>query len=61
MQQQQIDLGKPQPRQAFPGRSFEIVRRKMGGPDLGTLVVTNTSSRLMPDARNPSPTSRSFS
>ena len=26
-----------------------------------TLVVTNTSSRLMPEARTPSPTSRSFS
>ena len=35
MQQQQVDLGKAQPGQAFLGGSFEIVRREMGGPDLG--------------------------
>src|SRR6266851_1947361 len=35
MQQQQIDLGKAQLGQALPGRSLEIIRREMGGPDLG--------------------------
>src|SRR6266436_5765209 len=35
MQQQQINLGKAQLGQALLGRSLEIIRRKMGGPDLG--------------------------
>src|SRR5258708_36884257 len=35
MQQQQIDLGKAQPGQALLGRSLEVIRREMGGPDLG--------------------------
>src|SRR5438445_747470 len=35
MQQQQIDLRNAQPGQAVLGRSLEIIRRKMGGPDLG--------------------------
>src|SRR5260370_257039 len=35
MQQQQIDLGKAQLGQAVLGRSLEIIRRKMGGPDFG--------------------------
>src|SRR5260370_6627549 len=35
MQQQQIDLGKAQLCQALLCRSFEIIWRKMGGPDFG--------------------------
>ena len=35
MQQQQVDLGQAQPRQALLGRSLEIVGREMRGPDLG--------------------------
>src|ERR1700682_492649 len=35
MQQQQVYLGKAQPCQALPGRSLEIIRREMGGPDFG--------------------------
>ena len=35
MQQQQIDFGKPQLGQALLGGTLEVVRREMGGPDLG--------------------------
>jgi len=35
MQQQQVDLGHAQPRQALLGGSLEIVRLEVGGPDLG--------------------------
>ena len=33
MQQQQIDLGQPQPGQAIPRGALEFARRKMVGPD----------------------------
>ena len=35
VQQQEIDLGEPQPHQAVLGGPFELARRKMRGPDLG--------------------------
>ena len=35
VQQQQIDFGKPQLGQALLGGTLEVVRREMGGPDLG--------------------------
>src|SRR5882672_5963761 len=35
MQQQQIDFGKTQLRQALLGGSLKIVWREMGGPDFG--------------------------
>jgi hypothetical protein len=42
----------------FLGRAQQVIGAKCV---VQTLVVTNTSGRLMPDARTPSPTSRSFS
>ena len=58
MQQQQIDLGQAQPRQAIVRGAFQRPRRKMRRPDFRR---QNSSLRLTPEARTPSPTSRSLS
>jgi hypothetical protein len=58
MQQEQIDLGKPQPRQAVLRCAFELARRKVRRPDFGGdkhLVALDAR------ARKPSPASRSLS
>src|SRR5262249_53060465 len=58
MQQQKVHAGKPQARKAVAGSARKRTRRKMR---CHTLVTMKSSSRAMPEARRPSPTSLSLS
>lgn len=58
VQQQEINDSQTQLVQALFRGALKIVWRKMSSPDLGG---HEDSSRLIPEARNASPTSRSFS
>jgi hypothetical protein len=48
VQEQQINLGQPQPRQAALSGTFQLERRKMRRPDLG-----GDENALAPDPRRP--------